>query len=192
MALDDAEIIERMQRQDAAGLEALLRQYGPGVKAWLGATCDCKRDVHLLEDAVHDAALILRRVADRLDPDRNLRAYFFTVARRELLHALEALPNERTSADDVLDAAVQPPTVSVPTPFTERLAAYIESLSPLERAILGADAASGFTAPAAEIAEYLETSVSTVYSLRNRTKNKLAEFLDGEQQSDDDRAVGGA
>lgn len=69
--------------------------------------------------------------------------------------------------------------------------AYIESLSPLERAILGADAASGFTASATEIAEYLETSVNTIYSLRNRTKKKLAEFLDGQQQSGG-RAVGGA
>lgn len=109
MALDDAEIIERMQREDAAGLEALLRQYGPSVRAWLRVTCSFRRDDHLLEDAVHDAAMKMQRAASRLDPDKNLRAYFFTVARRELLRALDALPSERTSADDVLDTAVQPP-----------------------------------------------------------------------------------
>ena len=190
MALDDTAIIRRMQRQDVSGLEALLRQYGPSVRSWLRVTCNFRRDDHLLEQAVHDAAMILWRVAASLDPSRNLRAYFYTVARRELLRAVEALPDDKTSADDVLADAEQPPARSVSTPFTERLAKFVESLSALERGILGADAASDFTASASEIAELLETSTNTVYSLRNRTKTKLAEFLDGEQQGRG-RAVGG-
>lgn len=189
MALDDAEIIRRMQRQDVSGLEALLRHYGPGVKAWLRVACNFRRDEHLLEDAVADAAMTLWRVAANLDPNRNLRAYFFTVARHDLLRAIKDLPPDKTSAESELNGAVQPPTSSVSTPFTRRLAEFMASLSPLQRGIIGAEAASGFTASAADIADRLETSVETVYSLRNRTKKKIREFLDGEQQGGD-RAVG--
>ena len=55
MALDDEQIIARLQRRDVAGLEALLREHGPTIKGWLRADFGLLKDAHLLEDAIHDA-----------------------------------------------------------------------------------------------------------------------------------------
>ena len=175
--LEDGEIVRRMRHGDVTGLEGLLRQYGPTAKAWLRVRFGLPMGDHMLEDAVHDAALILFRRAHRLDASNNLGGFFYTTASRELIRGLR----QQNGGPQLWDKAGLNIPAPEPNPepgaFSIALAAYLQSFPEREREILGQDAASGFSMSAAEVAALLGTTAETVYSLRNRAKKRLDEFL---------------
>ena len=181
-SLEDAQIIALLKARKPDGLETLLRRIGPGVKAWLAKTCSYHRDEHLLEEAIHDAALTLWRVAERLDANQNLSAYFYTVARRELLRLIKARSENETTDHELVaqlpdDHRKDDDRNAGESPFSARVRAYLETLSPLEQAVLGADFASDFKVTGAELAKQLGSSPQTIFSIRNRTKRKLEQFV---------------
>lgn len=170
-----------MQRQDVRGLEGLLQLHGPRVAGSLGLT---GADRSLVEDAVHDAALILWRVSARLDPGSGLRSYFTTVARRELLRKRKAEDTRLVVIDTaVVESTATESRVQEPSPrsvagFDQALA----GLSPTEADVLALDVGSNFTATAAGVAEAMQTTAATVYSARKRIKDKLGHLVGADKR----------
>ncbi len=169
--LADEEIVVRMQKFDSAGLEALLRQHGPHVKG--GIRRMFKTQFHDDdEDAVHDAALSMQRVANRLKPELNLRAYFFVTAKRVMLGKVAAVPTGFVPIPESAQVE-EPHAPAVDSHQTRAVARIIASLPESEAAVLELDRGSGFTMSAKSIGHHLNMTVGTVYSLRSRTKKKL-------------------
>ncbi|MCA8953996.1 MAG: sigma-70 family RNA polymerase sigma factor [Planctomycetes bacterium] len=181
-----------MRARDVRGLEALLRVHGGRTKGLLQMAFRLQEGDHCLEDAVCDAGLQLLGRARKLDPKGNLGGYFYVTARRELIRALKRLrqwhkplwdgAEGQLAADSATAAANDPDELAPDTGFTARVQQALARLSDRERDILSLDMANDFQLKATEIATIVGTTESTVYSLRNRIKGKLA-HLSGREPS---------
>jgi RNA polymerase sigma factor (sigma-70 family) len=176
---EDSYIIRRMAAGHAEGIEALLRKYGPRIKGALRSLAGAKSDDHALEDAVHDAALIMFRKARRLDPERNLAGFMYMTARRALTKAWSLSALDKQLWDGAETEIADHPREAEPSHngVAERVAILLEQLPRREKEILAYDRASDFSVAAAEVARALGTTPATVYALRNRTKERLAALL---------------
>ncbi len=177
--LDDGEIIRRMRRGDVTGVEGLLHAHGPRVKASLRLRFGLGRGDHALEDAVHDAALIMYQRARRLDAKRNLGGYLMITAGRELARALEQCRTGSGDFEIVLEnVPVDERRESTTDEFSLALRRLLDELPDREREILAIDHGSDFKISADRIAEELGTTRHTVYVLRHRTRQRIEEFCE--------------
>ncbi len=183
LALNDEEIVLRLQRGDVSGLDALLREHGPFVKAALRQSFQFVNDEHDLESALLDGALIMwkRDVSNRLDPSKGIRAYFYVTCRRELMRAWKNKPAEQLLDPTVVDATFASQGAMERAGGGPSLEDIMAGLSSLERGILMADMAANFTASSAELAALLETTSASVDSLKYRIRKKLRRWLGGSQ-----------
>ena len=175
----DAYIIGRMAAGCVDGLESLLRVHGPRVKGALRSLLGNHPDNDALESAVHDAAMILFKRAKRLDPTRNLSGYMYITTRRELIRARKLTKADKQLWEGAEQEVAATPTDDEPTRnrVAERVAEILDRLPRREKEILAFDRATDFSANAAEVARLLGTTSATVYSLRNRTKERLAALI---------------
>ena len=177
----DADIIGKMAAGCVDGLESLLRIHGPKVKGALRSLLGGHADDDAIEDAVHDAAMILFKRAKRLDAKQNLSGYMYITSRRELIRARKLAKPDKQLWEGAEQQIAASTMSSEPSSngVTERVAQLLERLPRREKEILAFDRATDFSASGAEVARLLGTTSATVYALRNRTKERLAMLFPG-------------
>jgi len=112
----DAPLLDRfVAAQDAAAFAALVRRYGPLV---LGVCRRVLRDAHDAEDAFQATFFILAKKAPRLDRQRPLSGWLYTVAQNTALKARTSAARRRARERQVANMMAQRPQADPGAPDT--------------------------------------------------------------------------
>ena len=172
MSSDPPALIEALRRADARAFETL---YAREKGALYGFLLRLARDPNVAADLFQNVWLKLARHAERLRPDSNLRAWLFTVARREYLSFRRA---QALDLSRVLALGTEPPAEDDSVERdTRRLAlgAALEQLADGDREVLLLSTAEGLAAEQA--AEVLGISEVAFRQRLARARRRLAERL---------------
>ncbi len=175
-SFDDRRLLVAFTRRDEFAIREIYRRYGGVV---FGIAMKILRDRGHAEEAAQQTFVKAWQAADRLDPDRDIGPWLYTIARRV---AIDVYRRERRHATVELgdrEMAVLPPSLeSAWEEWQVRLA--VERLPPDERDILKHTYFLGYTQE--ETAERLDVPVGTVKSRSYRAHRKLAKSLDHLQE----------
>ena len=174
--MDDRALLELLDRDQNAGMEALLGRYAPLLRYVVGGVLRDKQDA---EDCYSEVTLLLwRRLAD-YDPERgSLTAWLTAVARNTALNHLKAkLRRERHLAEPEADAPAPdtPEDALLRRERTERLNAAIGRLGETDRQLFYRH--YYYLQPVAQIAAEMgmteRAAEGRLYRLRQRLRQEL-------------------
>jgi len=176
VALDDRRLLEAFIRRDEAAVREIYRRYGGAV---FGIAMKILRDRGHAEEAAQQTFVKAWQAADRIDPDRDIGPWLYTIARRV---AIDVYRRERRHTAVELEdreIAVLPPSIEGAwEEWQVRLA--VESLPADERDILKHLYFLDQTQE--ETAQRLDIPIGTVKSRSYRAHKKLATSLDHLQE----------
>lgn len=182
----DSDIALAMAMGDQGGLRLFLERYGGRIKAFL-----IKRYANILQEgelneALNTAAYNIWRFADRYDEGKgDMPSWSIRIAQRaaqSIVRREMKYRSKNLEYDVSYDPAGDPPaeeTVEAPDraddPRLEDLHRAIETLPPLQKAIIKADLAAGNgPADAFRLAEIHGTSKNSIYVSRVKARENLA------------------
>jgi RNA polymerase sigma-70 factor (ECF subfamily) len=181
---DPPALIEALRRADACAFATL---YAREKAALYGFLLRLSRDPHVAADLFQNVWLKLARHAARLRSDSNLRAWLFTVARREYLSFRRA---QALDLSRVLALGTEPPADDDSAERDARrlaLAAALGQLADGDREVLLLAGAEGLDAEAA--AEVLGISGVAFRQRLARARRRLGERLREPPRSSEDEPV---
>jgi RNA polymerase sigma-70 factor, ECF subfamily len=172
----DRRLLDAFIRRDDAAIREIYRRYGGAV---FGIAMKILRDRGHAEEAAQQTFLKAWQAADRIDPNRDIGPWLYTIARRV---AIDVYRRERRHTAVELDdreIAILPPSIEGAwEEWQVRLA--VDALPPDERDVLEHTYFLGYTQE--ETARRLDVPVGTVKSRSYRAHRKLAESLDHLQE----------
>jgi len=176
VSVDDRRLLDAFIRRDESAVREIYHRYGGAV---FGIAMKILRDRGHAEEAAQQTFVKAWRAADRIDPDRDIGPWLYTIARRV---AIDVYRRERRhAAGDLEDReiAVLPPSIEGAwDEWQVRLA--VEALPDDERDILKYLYFLGYTQE--EAAQRLDIPIGTVKSRSFRAHKKLARSLDHLQE----------
>lgn len=168
---DDRKLISAFIERDDAAIREVYRRYGGAV---FGIAMKILRDRGHAEEAAQQTFVKAWQAAERVDPDRDIGPWLYTIARRV---AIDVYRRERRHAAVEIDdreIAVLPPSIEGAwEEWQVRLA--VDQLPPHERNVLKHLYFLGYTQE--ETAARLEMPVGTVKSRSYRAHRRLADSL---------------
>jgi len=168
---NDRLLVDAFSRRDETAIREIYRRYGGAV---FGIAMRILKDRGYAEEAAQQTFVKAWQAANRIDPDRDIGPWLYTIARRV---AIDVYRRERRHAAVELEdreIAVLPP--SLEGAWEEwQVRQAVEQLPPDERDILKHMYFLGYTQE--ETAQRLEVPVGTVKSRSYRAHRKLAESL---------------
>jgi len=174
--VNDLELLQLIHDDPQQGFSLLLDQYGGRIRGYLRQRFPSLHESDL-QSAVTDAMLGL---AKSFDPTRGaLPAWFLLLAHQAAVAMLRAGSLAAATAAEEqhleeIEGGVEPLAELETRERLLEVYQVIESLPPLERAVLEADLAEGHTTASQPLAERLGTTVASVYAARKRARAKLA------------------
>ena len=174
--MTDLELAQLLRTDRDAGMEALLRQYGPLLRYVIGGVL---RDPQDAEDCYSEVTLALWQNAERFDPEQGrLSSYLTAAARNTALNHLKArLRRERHQAEPDAEAAdhTTPEQAVLQKERAERLRSAVDRLSDRDRALFYRR--YYYLQPVAQIAAEMGMShraaEGRLYRLRQRLRQEL-------------------
>jgi len=162
-----------------ARFEAIAREYSADLyryAMWISG------DHALAKDVVQEALLRAWKALDKLNDERAIKGWLFTIVRREYLRTFERKVPQFVDIEHVVlteQVQLQPEAVSEVSNLREAIAALpVKYREPLMLQVIG-----GFSCN--EIAEQLDISRSAVMTQLFRAREKLKHALLGEASQDD-------
>jgi len=175
-SVDDRRLFVAFIERDETAIREIYRRYGGVV---FGIAMKILRDRGHAEEAAQQTFVKAWQAADRVDPNRDIGPWLYTIARRV---AIDVYRRERRHVVVELndrEIAVLPPSIEGAwEEWQVRLA--VAELPPDERDILKHMYFLGFTQE--ETAQRLDIPVGTVKSRSYRAHRRLAESLDHLQE----------
>lgn len=175
-SLDDRRLLDAFIGRDEAAIREIYHRYGGVV---FGVAMKILRDSGHAEEAAQQTFVKAWQAADRIDPNRDIGPWLYTIARRV---AIDVYRRERRHATVELgdrEIAVLPPSIEEAwEEWQVRLA--VGNLPPDERDVLKHTYFLGYTQE--ETAERLDVPVGTVKSRSYRAHRKLAKSLEHLQE----------
>ena len=172
----DRHLLDAFILRDETAIREIYRRYGGVV---FGIAMKILKDRGHAEEASQQTFVKAWQAADRIDPDRDIGPWLYTIARRV---AIDVYRRERRHAMAELDdreIAVLPP--SIESAWEEwQVRKAVESLPQEERDVLKHVYFLGYTQQ--ETADRLDVPVGTVKSRSHRAHRKLAESLEHLQE----------
>ncbi len=166
-------LIERLRSGDAAAFDCVYVAEKAGIYGFL---LRLSRDRHVAADLFQNVWLKLAKGAAQLRPDSNVRAWLYTIARREYLsyRRAQAFDTSRILAFGL----TQPDTSPLDTGDAEVLAieAALARSSDADREVLLLSATD--TGDPAAVAEILGISAAALRQRLFRARRRLAELLE--------------
>ena len=174
--MGDAELLKKLQTDRAAGMEALLRQYGPLLRYVIGGVL---RDPQDAEDCYSEVSLALWQKIDGCDLSRgSLSAYLTAAARNTALNHLKArLRREKHQAEAAAETAspATPEEEVLRRERLQRLQQVVSKLSDFDRKLFYRR--YYYLQPVAQIAAEMGLSLRAaegrLYRLRQRLRREL-------------------
>ena len=174
--VDDRRLFDGFVARDEGAIREIYRRYGGAV---FGIAMKVLRDRGHAEEAAQQTFVKAWQAADRVDPNRDIGPWLYTIARRV---AIDVYRRERRHATVELEdreIAVLPPSIEAAwEEWQVRLA--IEGLPSDERDILKHMYFLGYTQE--ETAQRLDVPVGTVKSRSYRAHRRLAKSLEHLQE----------
>jgi RNA polymerase sigma-70 factor, ECF subfamily len=177
VSADSPALIDGLRRANPRAFEKLYEREKASLYGFL---LRLARDPHVAADLFQNVWLKLARHAARLRPDSNLRAWLFTVARREYLSFRRA---QALDISRVLVLGLEPSNVDDSAERDTRrmaLTAALGQLSDADREVLLLSAVDGLDAEQA--AEVLEISSVAFRQRLARARRRLGERLSEAEQ----------
>jgi RNA polymerase sigma-70 factor (ECF subfamily) len=175
-SLDDRRLLDAFIERDEVAIREIYRRYGGAV---FGIAMKILRDRGHAEEAAQLTFVKAWQAADRIDANRDIGPWLYTIARRV---AIDVYRRERRhSAVELEDReiAVLPPSIEDAwEQWQVRMA--VDGLPPNERDVLRSTYFLGYTQE--ETARRLDVPVGTVKSRSYRAHRKLARSLDHLQE----------
>lgn len=167
----DRILIEAFAARDEDAIREIYRRYGGAV---FGIAMMILRDRGHAEEAAQQTFVNAWRAADRVDPDRDIGPWLYTIARRVSIDVYRRESRHATVEIQDREIAVVPPAIEGAwEEWQVRLA--VDQLPPNERDILKHVYFLGYTQ--AETAERLGVALGTVKSRSHRAHRRLADSL---------------
>jgi RNA polymerase sigma-70 factor, ECF subfamily len=169
--LDDRQLIDAFIRRDESAIREFYRRYGGPV---FGIAMRILRDRGHAEEATQQTFTKAWQAADRIDPNRAVGPWLYTIARRV---AIDVYRRERRhSVSNIDDREIAGVPMSVDGAFEEwQVRKAVGDLPEEERDVLRHTYFLGYTHE--ETAERLDIPVGTVKSRSHRAHRKLAYTL---------------
>jgi len=182
--ITDADIALMMATGDQGGLRLFLERYGGRIKAFLVKFYGGNLQEGELDEAFNVAIFNVWRFADRYDEGKgSLPSWCIRIAQRaaqSILRRESSYRSKNLEYDVMYDPAGNPPDREAvdmrrPTddPRLEVVRRAIDTLPPLQKAIIQADLAAGGLADARRLAEIHGTSINSIYVSRCRARETL-------------------
>ena len=179
----DRRTLELLVQGDPEGLQALIIDHGPHVRAYLQRKLGQLLDHWQIEEAMSLAAQRAWLSAPRFDPSQGqLRAWYAVVARN---CALSLIAQQQEIPFVPIDG-MGPTILGIASGPSEakRMQMIVDvhrginMLPPLLRNVLLADLNAGTTLPAPVLAERLQTTIQSIYAARYRGQRELRKHLE--------------
>ena len=181
--ITDADIALKMAMGDQEGLRLLLETYGGRMKAYLFKRYRSVLQEGELEEAFNAAIYNVWRFADRYDESKGtLASWCIRVAQnaaRSILRRETKYRSKNLEYDPNYDPAGDPSDAGVfggdynDDPRLDVLLQAVETLPPLQKAIIQADLAADGSADARRLAEIHGTSMNSIHVSRNKAHKSL-------------------
>lgn len=169
--LDDRQLLDGFIRRDESAIREIFGRYGGAV---FGIAMKVLKDRGHAEEAAQQTFIKAWQAADRVDPNRDIGPWLYTIARRVAIDVYRREHRHAVIELDDREIAVLPPSIEGAwEQWQVRLA--VESLPPSESTILKHMYFLGYTQQ--ETAERLDVPVGTVKSRSHRAHRKLAQSL---------------
>jgi RNA polymerase sigma-70 factor (ECF subfamily) len=165
----DREVLERFRDGDEAAIKAVYERFGGPVFA---VSISILRDDGLAADATQQTFIKAWRAASTYDPERDLAAWIYTIARRTAIDIYRK--GAKVTPSDTIEIAVNPPGLETAWETFEVRSA-LDQLPDDERNIIRLSHFAGLSHP--EIAEQLGIPVGTVKSRSYRAHQRLMALL---------------
>ena len=168
---DDRRLFNEFIERDERAIREIYRRYGGAV---FGIAMKILRDRGHAEEAAQQTFVKAWQAADRVDPDRDIGPWLYTIARRVAIDIYRRERRHATVEIDDREIAVLPPSIEGAwEEWQVRLA--VDDLPPNERDILKHMYFLGYTQE--ETAQRLGMPVGTVKSRSYRAHRRLADSL---------------
>lgn len=171
---DDAELVRRVQRGEAAAFDELVERYLVTARI---LAIRVLNNAHDAEDLVQDAFLRALRSVGSVDAARGFGPWFKRLVINLGLNAraARALRIVEDTADDITSREVPPDIAAERSELREAFARAVADLSPQQRLVVMMYEVDGF--PTREIAEYLEVTQETVRWHLHEARKRLRTAL---------------
>jgi RNA polymerase sigma-70 factor (ECF subfamily) len=171
LSLDDRRLFASFIARDEGAIREIYRRYGGSV---FGIAMKILRDRGHAEEATQQTFVKAWQAADRVDPDRDIGPWLYTIARRVAIDVYRREKRHATVEINDHEIAVLPPSIEGAwDEWQVRLA--VDDLPPNKRDILKHLYFLGYTQE--ETAELLGMPVGTVKSRSYRAHRRLADSL---------------
>lgn len=186
---EDAHLVRLICQDDPEAAGVLLHRCGGRVHGHL------RRRFPSLDDSdIHDILVdALLRLLETFDPQRGSPGpWLLFLAHRAAVDRIRASSARqktvRFAADqEVEDLSGDPVDALLWAERREQIALAVQALPGLERAVMEADLEAESAAPAAQLAKQLNTTEGSIYTARQRARQKLAAAFRGEFPQADTR-----
>jgi len=169
---DERKLLEAFIRRDESAIREIYKMYGGAV---FGIAMKILNDRGHAQEATQQTFVKAWQAADRIDPNRGIGPWLYTIARRVAIDVYRRERRHATVEIDDREIAVLPPSLEGAwDAWQVRLA--VAGLPPEERETLKHMYFLGYTQE--ETAQRLDVPIGTVKSRSHRAHQKLAARLD--------------
>ena len=169
---NDAALLARAKKGDAAAFEALVTPYLPMLFAYSRAIC---LDFHAAQDVVQETAIIAFRNLNHLFPEADFSTWLRAIARRQSLEARRKLHRFARFAEEAVERAYEDPAPAEVSAQRTLLVDCIRALGERGQGVVEGHYFRGLSL--SEVAARLETSVTAVKQLLYRSRKLLEECV---------------
>ena len=174
--MDEKMMVNLLLQRDPAGMEALLRHYGPLMRYIVSPILPDPRE---REECLSDAAMRVWEKIGTYDPDRGgWVSWLSTLTRNAALNRARRASSGDELPEETCAENSDPETLVLRTEQIQRLRAALNTLSDRDRALFYRK--YYYLQPAAQIAAELGTTVRAVEGRLYRIRRRLQMSLGGE------------
>ena len=175
---DDLALVLRMIDEDRDALRAVVRRYGGKVRGYLRYKFGGSVGEDEIEDALSRTAFKVWSRAGQFDDSRGtLKGWLLRIAYHEMVDLIRGRGEEALGYDLDSRPAATEETTHAQRRICRDVQTVIESLPPLQRAVIEADLLCNGCADAERLADRLGTTRASVTSSRDKAKKKIKEQM---------------